>query len=84
MVRVHPHWERALLIPILPNSHAALWACSLGRGELVGKTTGGGGQGGEPAAQGRRVQVPAAEVHVTAFLSKGHASSGAVCSGSPS
>lgn len=68
MERVHPHWERALLIPILPSSHVGLLVCSLGLGELVGKPTGGGGQSGEPAAQGRRVQVPAADSMLQHFL----------------
>lgn len=40
MELVHPSWETALLIPILPNSHVGLLACILIHGELVTKAGG--------------------------------------------
>lgn len=40
MEHVHPSWETALLIPILPNSHVGLLVCILIHGELVRKAGG--------------------------------------------
>lgn len=39
MEHVHPRWETALLIPILPSSHVGLLVCIFIRGELVGKAS---------------------------------------------
>lgn len=40
MENVHPSWETALLIPVLPNSPGGLLVCILIHGEQVGKSGG--------------------------------------------